>query len=215
MKKLNITKEQFNKSQYFQKKYGELKYVSESGRYFKTNKGKVLKFNESDDFDDEGHLDSDEDTPTFTIGEKVIWNDSLWKIVDCWYDSIVGINLYDLEGLDTGEETSDVPGDELCRYDGGIAYESNRKFGRKFVKESTGQGVKVVAHLEIVADTIDDALQNMHDELLNVDAGITDGNENPNPEIIEKYEYWNGENDGDVDFTVYRRPGVEVDVKNV
>lgn len=44
MKKLNITKEQFNRSNYFQRKYGKLKYVSESGRLFKTNKGKVLKF---------------------------------------------------------------------------------------------------------------------------------------------------------------------------
>lgn len=48
MKKLNITKEQFNRSKYFQRKYGKLKYVSESGKLFKTNKGKVLKFvNES------------------------------------------------------------------------------------------------------------------------------------------------------------------------
>ena len=44
MKRLNITKEQFNRSKYFQRKYGTLKYVSESGKYFKTNKGKVLKF---------------------------------------------------------------------------------------------------------------------------------------------------------------------------
>lgn len=52
MKKLNITKEQFNRSNYFQRKYGKLKYVSESGRLYKTNKGKVLKFiNESEDFD--------------------------------------------------------------------------------------------------------------------------------------------------------------------
>lgn len=44
MKKLNITKERFEKSRYFQKKYGTLKYVSESGNLYKTDKGKVLKF---------------------------------------------------------------------------------------------------------------------------------------------------------------------------
>ena len=44
MKKLNITKEKFEKSRYFQRKYGKLEYVSESGKYFKTNKGNVLKF---------------------------------------------------------------------------------------------------------------------------------------------------------------------------
>ena len=46
MKKLNITKEQFNRSRYFQKKYGTLEYVSESGKVFKTSKGQLLKFNE-------------------------------------------------------------------------------------------------------------------------------------------------------------------------
>ena len=46
-KKLNITKEQFNRSRYFQRKYGKLEYVSESGDLYKTNKGKVLMFNES------------------------------------------------------------------------------------------------------------------------------------------------------------------------
>ena len=46
MKKLSITKEAFEKSKYFTKKYGKLEYVSESGRLFKTNKGKVLMFNE-------------------------------------------------------------------------------------------------------------------------------------------------------------------------
>ena len=44
MKKLNITKERFEKSRYFQKKYGKLEYVSESGKQFKTSKGIVLEF---------------------------------------------------------------------------------------------------------------------------------------------------------------------------
>ena len=47
MKKLPITKEAFEKSKYFNNKYGKLKYVSESGKLFKTSKGKILKFKES------------------------------------------------------------------------------------------------------------------------------------------------------------------------
>ena len=47
MKKLNITKERFEKSRYFMKKYSKLKYVSESGKLFKTSKGKVLTFLEA------------------------------------------------------------------------------------------------------------------------------------------------------------------------
>ena len=52
MKKLNITKEQFNRSNYFKNKYGELEYVSESGKIFKTNKGKILKFTKEDSSDE-------------------------------------------------------------------------------------------------------------------------------------------------------------------
>ena len=44
MKKLNITKEEFNKSKYFTSKYGKLEYVSESGKLYKTDKGNVRKF---------------------------------------------------------------------------------------------------------------------------------------------------------------------------
>lgn len=42
MKKLNITKKQYEESKYFNKKYGALKFVSESGKLFKTDKGVVL-----------------------------------------------------------------------------------------------------------------------------------------------------------------------------
>ena len=47
MKKLPITKEAFEKSKYFTNKYGKLEYVSESGKLFKTTKGKIMKFKES------------------------------------------------------------------------------------------------------------------------------------------------------------------------
>lgn len=47
MKKLNITKEQFNRSRYFKNKYGKLEYVSESGDVYKTDKGRILMFKES------------------------------------------------------------------------------------------------------------------------------------------------------------------------
>ena len=43
MKKLNITKEAFEKSRYFQKKYGKLEYVSESGDVYRTSKGETIR----------------------------------------------------------------------------------------------------------------------------------------------------------------------------
>ena len=42
MKKLNITKKQYDESKYFNNKYGALKFVSESGKIYKTDKGVVL-----------------------------------------------------------------------------------------------------------------------------------------------------------------------------
>ena len=46
MKKLPITKEAFEKSRYFKNKYGKLEYASESGKVFKTDKGKIVMFKE-------------------------------------------------------------------------------------------------------------------------------------------------------------------------
>ena len=118
MKKLNITKEQFEKSRYFKNKYGKLEYVSESGDIYKTSKGKVLKF----------------------------------------------------------------------------------------VKESVGYGrgssVGITCKIALKGDSPEEVLQNLHDKLLSLDAAITDGNENPNPEIVEKYNHWDEENGGDVMFTI-------------
>ena len=59
MKKLNITKKQFGESKYFTDKYGKLEYVSESGQFYKTTKGEVLKFKESKDMVNEDAVDDD------------------------------------------------------------------------------------------------------------------------------------------------------------
>lgn len=61
MKKLNITKEQYKESEYA-KKYGNLKYVSESstGRLFKTDKGQILKFvAEAREYVDDSSIEAD------------------------------------------------------------------------------------------------------------------------------------------------------------
>lgn len=60
MKKLNITKERFVESKTLQSKYGTLKYVSESGRIFKTDKGRILKFVvEAREYIDDNSIDID------------------------------------------------------------------------------------------------------------------------------------------------------------
>lgn len=51
MKTLKITKKQYDESKYFTKKYGKLKFVSENGKVYKTDKGKLIQFSEKSDFD--------------------------------------------------------------------------------------------------------------------------------------------------------------------
>lgn len=94
MKKLNITKEQFNRSRYFKNKYGKLEYVSESGKLFKTNRGKVLKFKEScaEEFDR--------------------YYERMKKIFR--YDSGIHIRLRDNED---GSETIEVTFDDMFNWD--------------------------------------------------------------------------------------------------
>ena len=57
MKKLNITKKQYDESKYFTKKYGALKFVSESGKLFKTDKGVVLALESADEDEPAGSID--------------------------------------------------------------------------------------------------------------------------------------------------------------
>lgn len=52
MKKLNITKKQYDESKYFNQKYGALKFVSESGKLYKTDKGVVLALESKEDDDE-------------------------------------------------------------------------------------------------------------------------------------------------------------------
>ena len=57
MKKLNITKKQYDESKYFNQKYGALKFVSESGKLFKTDKGVVLALESADEDEPAGSID--------------------------------------------------------------------------------------------------------------------------------------------------------------
>jgi hypothetical protein len=104
MKKLNITKEQFNRSRYFKNKYGKLEYVSESGRLFKTNKGKVLMFKESwnkDDYDDQPK----NWRPKFDIGEKVSLTRSFYREFYDYYNDDPKKFKLDVDSID------DLPSD--------------------------------------------------------------------------------------------------------
>lgn len=88
---------------------------------------------------------------------------------------------------------------------------------KKIVKENVDgrDRVQLTATIKVIADSIEDALDKMDVELLNADAAITDGNGEPNPEIVDKYEYWNEENEGDVQFSVYKGRNSLVEVENV
>ena len=74
MKKLNITKKQYDESKYFNTKYGALKFVSESGKLYKTDKGVViaLESKEDDEEGDEEPKGGDDEVKTPGEGEEEI-----------------------------------------------------------------------------------------------------------------------------------------------
>ena len=60
IKKLKVTKERFEKSRYFKRKYGKLEFVSESGKIYKTSNGTVLRFvTEAREYVDDDSIDVD------------------------------------------------------------------------------------------------------------------------------------------------------------
>lgn len=109
MKKLNITKEQFNRSRYFKNKYGRLEYVSESGKLFKTSKGKLLKFKESyeDEYDDE------------SVG------DGEWHVFDYGPDFPL-VEQYMIMAP-TGDTWPASSSGAICDYDGEYSYSTRQE----------------------------------------------------------------------------------------
>ena len=135
MKKLNITKEAFEKSKYFKHKYGKLEYVSESGKVFKTNKGKILKFKES--------------TKKFAKeASESEWLNTFKKAQDFVNKACEQLEVVAFEGgADVGNpihkkllriwsEMRDVVVKTIPKESGAIN-ESTKKFGKKFTKESS------------------------------------------------------------------------------
>ena len=109
MKKLNITKEHFNRSKYFQEKYGKLEYVSESGRLFKTSKGKVLKFTES--YEDEYDAEN--------------MGDGQWHVFDYGPDFPL-VEQYMIMAP-TGDTWPATSRGAICDYDGEYSYSTRQE----------------------------------------------------------------------------------------
>jgi hypothetical protein len=96
--------------------------------------------------------------------------------------------------------------------------ESSKKFGKKFNESYHGR-VEVKASIVATGRTAEEALELLHNRLLDADAKIIDENEKPNPEIVDKYNYWFDENMGDVDFDICRdnNPNgfIQMDIKTI
>lgn len=116
MKKLNITKKQYDESKYFNKKYGSLKFVSESGKLYKTDKGVVIALeSKEDDEDDEpkgledlGPVDGDDSEEEVTVKKDDLAN-ALQGVIDTVKD-IAADNDVELPGEeedDAGEPEGD------------------------------------------------------------------------------------------------------------
>ena len=85
----------------------------------------------------------------------------------------------------------------------------------KLYKESQREsGVGITCKIKIHGNSPDEVIEKLHEELLNIDAHVTDGNGEPDPKLIEKYRYWDNENEGDVSFSIYKSPNTIVVLEN-
>lgn len=125
MKKLNITKKQYDESKYFNKKYGALKFVSESGKVYKTDKGVVLALESEEDDTKEDEKDDAPASEEVTRGELTdILKDVVGQVEkvcdaqDISFEKVAGIETPEGEAdegadLDEVVATKDEVADEL------------------------------------------------------------------------------------------------------
>ena len=114
MKKLNITKKQYDESKYFNNKYGKLKYVSESGNVYKTDKGVVISL-ESSNKPDTVKEDIDEVEDIADKEEETINKEEVAAALADVVDTIKAIaddNEIEVPGLAEDAEDSDDADDE-------------------------------------------------------------------------------------------------------
>ena len=114
MKKLNITKKQYDESKYFNNKYGKLKYVSESGNVYKTDKGVVISL-ESSNKPDTVKEDIDEVEDVADKEEETINKEEVAAALADVVDTIKAIaddNEIEVPGLAEDAEDSDDADDE-------------------------------------------------------------------------------------------------------
>lgn len=115
MKKLNITKKQYDESKYFNRKYGSLKYVSESGKLYKTSKGVVLAL-ESDEPEDEKRDDEEVEVTrgalTEILKDVVAQVEKVADKNDVSFDDVIGVENTEAEEEDQNEVVAD--GEDLA-----------------------------------------------------------------------------------------------------
>ena len=78
------------------------------------------------------------------------------------------------------------------------------KIRKRLVKESADTRIEIEAVVRVQARDIKTAISRMHNELLDIDAEITDGNENPKPEIVQDYNNWNQNGGVDDELQIFR-----------
>ena len=160
MKKLNITKKQYDESKYFNQKYGSLKFVSESGKLYKTDKGVVLALESADDDEDEEKPESPiedlGDAPADANGEEEVTvkkedlATALQDVIDTVKDIAAENDVVlpeeekDDEGEPEDEPADDEEEDDLeeLEFDEGSKDEVCPKCGASMKKECNGPGCK-------------------------------------------------------------------------
>ena len=140
------------------------------------------------------------------------WIHRLQNVADKygWDCNVETVTHYEDEPFDEGLRNDSLARITMtCSYGDEFSDEYNESTARrqpmkwKMYKENTERVASIECVVRVDADSIDEALEQLHTALISADAAVTDGNEQPNPKIVAKYNHWDKENEGDVDFVAY------------
>ena len=85
----------------------------------------------------------------------------------------------------------------------------------KLYKESekrTPHKVGISCNIKVHGDSPEDAIRKLQDELTNIGGAVSATDGEPDTNLVEKYNYWDEKNEGDVMFSIYKSPESYVEI---
>ena len=86
------------------------------------------------------------------------------------------------------------------------------KWNRLVNESGSDKSVGISCVIKVSGNTPEDAIRNFQNELTKLGGQVSEVDGEPDIKLVEKYRYWDEENDGDVFFNIYKSPEAELEI---